>query len=570
MKTALTTDKISGFMNEVNLALRITTELLRLFECFAGWLATKRRGEKITLLVLAICLPVLVFYNLGLNPRPWHDEGAALLLARTLAEDGVYAMRNSDGYQTFGPVQSVGPTVILPVALVFKIFGVGLLPGRVVVAVYTLIALLLFYLVGRHLFDTWTAILGLFFLLSAPAVRIFIYGREVLGEVPGLAFFLAGSLALYNALQKRRLTWTILAGLLFGAAILTKSQYLLMIPATLSIAAILDLVYYRKDAWKTLALVTGLALVCGFAWQVWQVSYYGLASYQADLVKLRQLAAVTTGFHLPTALGGIRAILGSDSGHFYMFWGFPALGFLFYLSAQCTLKGLLLACVAIFTSLWLLYFMFWIISWHHYALPAMALLAMFVAKLFIDLGRVVVSSIGEYLRGLRAGGSTTINFALAIGTLVGLLSYGLWAGYNLQQYVRSDVLDRTGDAAADLRSPPQLQNPDLVAAYLEQNIPPGAVIETWERELGILTDLTYHYPDQSMLAHTHKSRYLNGYSGYQLGEDYFQEVSPDYVVVGWYSRLAPLYDINYITKSSKLIWSIGRAGFQYDIYKMYR
>lgn len=552
------------------LITKIWTFILSWLRRLTSWLQTKARGEKIIILILLIYLPVLVFYNLGINPRPWHDEGAALLLARTLAEDGVYAMRNSDGYQTFGPVQSVGPTVILPVALVYKFFGVGLLQGRAVVAVYTLVALLLFFLVGRRLFGVWIAILGLIFLLAAPAVRILIYGREVLGEVPGLAFFLAGFLMLSNAMLKRRSIWTLLAGLLFGGAILTKSQYLLMIPATLGLLAILDLFYYRQGAWKTLALVAALSVACGFAWLAWQINYYGLDAYQTDLDKLRQLASITTGFHLPTAIAGIRAILGSDSGQFFLYWGFPAMGYLILLAAQRTIKGLLLAAIAIFTNLWLFYFIFWIISWHHYALPAMALVALAVANLYMKLACAAIPVVKEELHNLsfRSGQPTMV--ILASGVLVGLFSYGLWTGYNLQQYVRSDVLDRTGDSAADLRSPPQLQNPGNVAQYLEQHIPPGAVIETWERELGILTDLTYHYPDQSMLSYTHNAIYLGGETGYQLGQDYFQQVHPDYVVVGFYSRLGPVYDLEYLSINSELIWSIGSAGFQYDVYKMFR
>src|SRR6476620_1475724 len=90
------------------------------------------------ILILIGLLPILfflIFYNLGTNPRPWHDEGTYLDLARTLAEDGVYAVRNSDGYQTFGAIQSVGPTVIVPIALSFKLFGTGIIQGRAVTAI---------------------------------------------------------------------------------------------------------------------------------------------------------------------------------------------------------------------------------------------------------------------------------------------------------------------------------------------------------------------------------------------------------------------------------------------------
>ena len=81
-------------------------------KCLVNWV----RWGKVFFLAVAVISPFLIYYNLGINPRSWHDEGASLTFGRTLAEDGVYAMRNSDGYQTFGPVQSIGPTVILPIA----------------------------------------------------------------------------------------------------------------------------------------------------------------------------------------------------------------------------------------------------------------------------------------------------------------------------------------------------------------------------------------------------------------------------------------------------------------------
>src|SRR5512141_3021366 len=78
-------------------------------------------------MLVALCFLALI--HLDTTPRPWHDEGGSLSLAKTLAEDGVYAVRTSDGYQTFGFVQSVGPLVVLPIAASFRLFGAGLLQG---------------------------------------------------------------------------------------------------------------------------------------------------------------------------------------------------------------------------------------------------------------------------------------------------------------------------------------------------------------------------------------------------------------------------------------------------------
>ena len=139
-----------------------------------GVLSSLRRvgWEKAILAVLIVTAPFLAFYNLGTNPRPWHDEGSYLSLAKTLVQDGVYAVRSAEGYQTFGAVQSVGPTVLLPIALSFKLWGVGLLQGRVVAAIFLLLTLAIFYASGHILFGRRTALFAVILLLASQAVWV--------------------------------------------------------------------------------------------------------------------------------------------------------------------------------------------------------------------------------------------------------------------------------------------------------------------------------------------------------------------------------------------------------------
>ena len=112
-----------------------------------------------------------------------------------------------------------------------------------------------------------------------------------------------------------------------------------------------------------------------------------------------------------------------------------------------------------------------------------------------------------------------------------------------------------------------MQAPDLVADYLNQNVDKSAVIETWERELNILTDLNYHFPDQSLLTSSHAATYLNGPLNYSLGKDYFSLVKPSYLVIGWYARLNRIYDENYVHDHFILIKEFGDSTSGYDVYK---
>jgi hypothetical protein len=155
-----------------------------------------------------------------------------------------------------------------------------------------------------------------------------------------------------------------------------------------------------------------------------------------------------------------------------------------------------------------------------------------------------------------------------MGALAGLLTMAFGLVYQFQRVVRSDVLDRYGvDETLDV-SPLEFDVPQQTANFLNQNIDQGKVIETWERELGILTDRNYHYPDQVMLAQVHSRLYRGENNVYGLGDEYFLKVRPDYLVLGWYSRLNEIYDMATVNKYGKKIATVGSGEWRYDIYKL--
>ena len=157
---------------------------------------------------------------------------------------------------------------------------------------------------------------------------------------------------------------------------------------------------------------------------------------------------------------------------------------------------------------------------------------------------------------------------VSLGTLVGLTSFVLLSGYELQRTIRTEVLDKVGLQSETVLTPPQLAVPHQIADYLNKNIGHDKVIDTWERELGILTDHNYHYPDQLMLAQIDNASYRGGDQNYSLSADYFKSVKPDYVIVGWFGRLYRVYDINYLNSNGRIIASFGDGDWRYDVYQM--
>ena len=93
----------------------------------------------------------LVFYNLTAYPVIWFDEGSHLHVPKTLVTYGEYADLSSEGFRYYGPTVGVGPTVMLPIALSFRLFGIGLLQARLVTVIYLLLAIPAFYGFANHL-----------------------------------------------------------------------------------------------------------------------------------------------------------------------------------------------------------------------------------------------------------------------------------------------------------------------------------------------------------------------------------------------------------------------------------
>lgn len=534
---------------------------LRFFSTFAR----RFDWEKFFLVLLFVALPLMVFYNLDVNPRPWHDEGAILSVPMTLAEDGVYATRNYGGYQTFGPVQSAGPTVVLPIAVLYKIFGVTLLHGRIIAGIYALMAVIFIYLCGVELFGRREALLAVFFLLASPAAKFLLFGRHVLGDIPALAFFLGGYWAWIKGTKAKRIGYFVLSGCMFGLAIITKTQYLPMVGVTLFFILVLDLFYYRSKIF-TSAITTGIISLLWFVgWTVWQINYFGLDTYRANAQTFSELAGVTTGFSIDTTAQALQFIFGTGSGFLYGFWGFFALIYTLYVCMKREGMSIGIAFGFIFQLLWMGYFVFWTIPWTPYFIVPGTIIALFVGKIVSDVMR-------ETLNGweLMITSPDKNRVVLFFGSLMAIMALMGFMLYQFQLVLRLDVLDTVGVQTAEFRKPPEFSDPSDISKFIAENIPANAVIDTWERELGLLNNRnTFHYPDQSMLVFTHAALYRGAPSTYSLGADYFHESKADYVIVGWWGRLTNIYDLEYLEKNTQYIGTVGSKEWGYDIYKIH-
>ncbi|MBI1317590.1 MAG: hypothetical protein GC168_01395 [Candidatus Hydrogenedens sp.] len=223
-------------------------------------------GRDQAALALVLALAALAsFPNQNEYPYAAPDETHHLLVARNLSVYGAYASGHpKTGLNYFDAYDSVGPTVIAPAALSFRVFGVSLAAGRAVVSLYFLGLLALIYAwIRRHAGTgpAFAAALGVLMAYSS-----FYLSRTFYGEVPAL-FFLVAGLMLWERAESLRAH--LLAGLLLGCCVLSKPIFL--IAACCGVVALL-FAWMRGDRmrWGGLACMAAGIASPVVAWSVVQ------------------------------------------------------------------------------------------------------------------------------------------------------------------------------------------------------------------------------------------------------------------------------------------------------------
>src|SRR2546422_620504 len=135
--------------------------------------------------------------NLEVAPPLGWDEGWTLMVARNWVERGHYG-RLLDGAQVAPGLAAALPAVA-PIALCFRLFGVGVWQGRLPGVLFTVAALVVLYCLVCRLYGHRVAAAALGFLLLVPGHVPFhplFWGRQALAEMPLLFYLLAGSCCL--------------------------------------------------------------------------------------------------------------------------------------------------------------------------------------------------------------------------------------------------------------------------------------------------------------------------------------------------------------------------------------
>jgi hypothetical protein len=493
-------------------------------------------------------LVVAATIELESAPPLWWDEGWTLTVARTWVERGHYG-RLLDGQLAPPGLEAAFP-VTAPIALSFRLLGVGVWQGRLVGVLFTLGTLALIYYLALHLYDRSVAIgtlIVLLFMSMHPDLHPVLMGRQVLAELPMLFYLLAGYACFLLAL--RQSLWFIPAVMIFwGIALVTKAQVL---PFWIFSLLIPLLMMLFKRNWKLAGLI-GISLSgsCVASQLFLWLQQLLLQGHTLAVTPIHGLYDVTA--FVPMAWKRLQALI------MILTVGSPALPGLCYTAwqfltnranaGQCIDVTITRIALLTLACSWLAWYAFFSVAWPRYLFPATFMGSMFTAALLADLtnGFRLSSMFKHTVDGLRH-----LQFRRqSSGGLLAILLIATASSVTLQTLYRSYVL--YSDASA-LR----------VADFLNTHTAPNALIETYDSELFFLLDRRYHYPPDQIHVELNRRTFL----GQAMPIDYNPlTAEPDYLVVGRHSKLWQLYNPVLRSGSFQPLRTYGR----YDIYQRVR
>lgn len=147
--------------------------------------------------------------------------------------------------KVFDPQTEIGMPVMLPVAILFSIFGKSFAAGLMVNAIYLiLLAFAILYYLKKCL-KLNNALVLLAFLMLYATHLLFVFGFGLYGEIPALFYLVVVLIFLHKHNDTAMPKFLFWAGVFLGLGYLTKTVILICVPALL-FAVIFDFVVKRR------------------------------------------------------------------------------------------------------------------------------------------------------------------------------------------------------------------------------------------------------------------------------------------------------------------------------------
>jgi hypothetical protein len=191
-------------------------------------------------------------------------------MPKNLVEAGKYATHYNKDYQMFNPVITTGPSVLLPIAFFFKLFGINYVVARLLMIVFYLLFLIILYFLVREFFGSFVAALSSISIGFLPTT--FIMAINTLGEIPATLYLLFGFLMLKLHDKHNNKKWLIISGISFGLSVLSKQIFII------SIVPIITYIIFTKEFKSRVSLLASFILTV-LLWEVYQIWTLGIRGY---------------------------------------------------------------------------------------------------------------------------------------------------------------------------------------------------------------------------------------------------------------------------------------------------
>lgn len=270
--------------------------------------------EKIglTLSILTLCFIGIKSLAVSTTSVFSFDGAMNAQVARNLNRGLGYASSYPSQILFDGKIQT-GPTVLLLVAMFFRVFGESFFSGLLVNALYLfLTAVTLFYLLRRclGLAYIYTFLVLLAFTLT---YELFSYGFGLYGEIPALSFLFLSIIFISKFFRSRSPYYILLSGLALGFSVLTKIVMLISLPSILlvflanSLGEAKSVGHFRKVVcWFQMLSKPLLFFITGFlapvvSFEIYKLKLMGVSEYllrwKAQIMEILGQAGIISSYN---------------------------------------------------------------------------------------------------------------------------------------------------------------------------------------------------------------------------------------------------------------------------------
>ena len=266
----------------------------------------------LSLLIIGVLLLIIIkSIAIALTTSFSYDGGNLVQVAQNLERNFSFASNYQTNYQSvvFDPKITTGLPFLLPIAIVFRLFGQSFSSGLMVNAFYlVMVAIAILYYLKKCI-QVNNSLIFLAILMFFITPKLFEFGFGLLGEIPMFFYMMMFFIFLHKYEVNSSSRYLFWAGLFWGLGYLTKTIILICVPAVI-FTILFDFLLKKRLSirnWaNTKLFIKGyLLLPAGFIIPVIAFELFKLISlkpanyiqwWKSMLVNVTQFAGVRTGF----------------------------------------------------------------------------------------------------------------------------------------------------------------------------------------------------------------------------------------------------------------------------------